>query len=206
MFFYYKNNFLISKTETPIIEAKNILVQSIKFRDVKLNRLANGVYIKIKCNIMDNKTAPIKYLFVKNPTWKIFFFSDLHEKDKNNSNKISVLSAIVLALSSSEVVKYSHANKPKTITVEIIVVNIINPLVPFNIVSFFFLGFLCIISFVAGSEPRASAGNPSVTRLTHSICNGSNGKGNENKSEKKIIAISPKFAESKNLTNFLILS
>ena len=136
----------------------------------------------------------------------MFFVLDLHENAKNNSKKIKVVSAIVLALSELLVVKYSKENKPKTIIVATMVVVIMNPFVPESIVSFDERGFRFIISFSAGSLPKANAGSPSVTRLTHNICNGSSGSGNEKSSEKKITDISPRFAESKNFTNFFILS
>ena len=136
----------------------------------------------------------------------MFFFSDLQENAKNNSKNINVVNAIVLDLSKSDVEKYSKENNPKTIIVEIIVVRIINPLVPAKIVSFGDLGFLFIIPFSAGSIPKAKAGNPSVTKLIHKICKGNKGRGNENNKEKNITEISPKLADNRNLTNFLILS
>ena len=97
-------------------------------------------------------------------------------------------------------------NKNKEMMVEMIVVMMINHHAPDKICSFLDLGFLSMIFFSAGSNPSAMAGSESVTRLSHKICTGSIGRGNHAKIVIVITRISSKFAESKSLTNFLILS
>lgn len=46
-----------------------------------------------------------------------------------------------------------------------------------------------------GLKPRAVAGGPSVTRLTHSKCRGVKGSGSPKRVAKKIVAISPMLQE-----------
>ncbi|MNN90133.1 hypothetical protein D3C81_2080350 [compost metagenome] len=53
------------------------------------------------------------------------------------------------------------------------------------------LGLCCIKSFSAWSTPRAMAGNPSVTRLTHRIWIGTSGSGIPNIMARNMVRISP---------------
>ncbi len=52
-------------------------------------------------------------------------------------------------------------------------------------------GFRRMMSGSAGSTPNASAGNPSVTRFIHRICNGSSGSGMPRNGATSITQISP---------------
>lgn len=55
-----------------------------------------------------------------------------------------------------------------------------------------------------GLKPRAVAGGPSVTRLTHSRCSGVSGSGRPRRVAKKIVAISPMLHEIRKQMNAYI--
>ncbi len=67
-------------------------------------------------------------------------------------------------------------------------------------------GFLFIISLSAGSVLRASAGKLSVIRFIHRIWSGRRGRGRCIRIDATIKRISSRFAASRNLVNFFVLS
>src|SRR5699024_4083219 len=63
-----------------------------------------------------------------------------------------------------------------------------------------------ITSSAGGSNPKAIAGSPSVTKFTHKIWTGTNGSGKDNNIANSIIQISPTFDASKYRMNLRIFS
>ena len=67
------------------------------------------------------------------------------------------------------------------------------------------LGLFFIASGSGGLNPRAVAGGPSVTKLTHNKCKGVSGSGRPSTVAIKIVAISPILQLIKKVTNVCIL-
>ena len=63
-----------------------------------------------------------------------------------------------------------------------------------------------MVSRSAGSNVSASPGSPSVTRLTHRICNGNNGNGMPKKGVSSMTQISPELEVIVYLMNLRMLS
>ena len=75
-----------------------------------------------------------------------------------------------------------------------------------NMLFLLFSGFLSIISFSLGSNPKAIAGRESVTKLTHNNCMGNRGVAQPKHIATNIVIISPILLDKRKCTAFLMLS
>ena len=135
--------------------------------------LSSGTYMHKSRQAIDTTTANSINGFDKNGTEKRVFSSLLHSKTCISCDAISVIKAPVLASSSVQpsfksVVKQPRVQSPISIPRRIILPK--RP--PLKKLSDSFLGGLCMTDFSPGSSPNATAGSPSVTRFTSSICAG----------------------------------
>src|SRR5690554_2037924 len=133
--------------------------------------LKKGRYITASCIRDEIITAPTRYRLLKGDNSQKECSSERQLKTKNNWEKTRVEKAMVRAVFKSRPSLKIPIKKARIVLIPISTPSLmIWPTIPRDkIFSPGFLGFFFIKSSLSSSKPRASAGKPSVTRLTHRI-------------------------------------
>jgi len=137
--------------------------------------LKKGTYRISKSKIRDDITAIFIHLLLKTPIFKIGYRSERAVYARTSSELARVMNAIVSAIKRS---CFKPTPKAKRVINVIATVCIRTPFIIKRLMigSFGGRGFCCMMSGSPFSVPRASAGAPSVTRLSNNNCIGASGE------------------------------
>ena len=145
------------------------------------------------CNIKDIPQAAMSFLLVNNPSLNIDSVLFRQLKEWKSWLQASTINAAVRARPMPSFSKNSTITKASKLqnAIKDPWISIVNTMDFVTTDSSGLRGGRFIILGSTGSIPRASAGNPSVTRFTHNICIGKSGTGKPIREAVNITRISP---------------